>query len=209
MNLSSIITAEKVIKDELRKDPTVDIFPVTLIKYLLNKNKITDFFEKVEQTEDITTLPSFIDFDSRLCDGCIHNSRGMLCRKHTSINRIVNNKLFDIMENQACVDSDTGIILYMNEMFKFVDNKLTIVYAPHTKLIQGGLTEHKIKKISSLSTIYDDLGDLFESIKYSNFTSFSSSELSNLFIKYWFNDEFSLITIPNNDDIRFCLIPNK
>ena len=68
MKLESIITAEKVIKDELQKDPTKDIFPITLIKYLLNRKKIVSFFEKIQQTE-IQNLPSYIDYDYDAYDG--------------------------------------------------------------------------------------------------------------------------------------------
>jgi len=207
MKLEQITTAESIIKEILKKDPTRDIFPITLTKFLLNKKKIVSFFERVEQTE-IQSLPSYIDFDHNKCDACNNNTRGLLCRKHTSIERIMNT-------TQACLDIDTGIYIYMNEIFKSVDggDKLAIIYTPHTKLIQGSLTEYKIKKISTISTYSD------KNISFSDklsITPFRSSSLLEMYIKCWFNDEFSLITIPESGDtpsesrdLLFCLVPNK
>jgi hypothetical protein len=202
MKLDNIITAEKVIKEELQKDPTHDVFPITLIKFLLNRKRIVGFFEKVEQTE-IQNLPSYIGFDHKKCNACINNSRGMLCRKHTSIERIMNTQ-------QACLDTDTGVYLYMNEIFKNIDNKLAIIYTPHTKLIQGPLTEYKVKKISTISTYPPEPISFLSEI---NCISFSSNKLIEMYIKCWFNDEFSLITVPDgtnvSNDPLFCLVPNK
>lgn len=203
MTLESIVTAEKVIKEELQKDPTRDVFPITLIKYLLNRKKIINFFEKVQQT-DIQNLPSYIDFDHNKCDACINNPRKMLCRKHTSIERVM-------ITNQACIDTDTGIHIYMNEIFQIIEDKLSIIYTPHTKLIQGQLTEYKIKKISTIST-YKPENILFDSRV--DIIPFSSNKLMDMYIKCWFNDEFSLITIPEHNvseitEPLFCLVPNK
>jgi len=211
MKLGSIITAEKVIKEELQKDPTKDIFPITLIKFLLNRKKIINFFERIDQT-NIQDLTSYIDFDHKRCDACINNSRKMLCRKHTSIERVTKT-------NQACLDTDTGIFIYMNEIFKWTkniddNNKLAIIYTPHTKLIQGSLTEYKVKKISTISTYTPQT--LFSPRIEIN--TFSSNKLAHKYIKCWFNNEFSLITIPGEEatedtsevsDSLFCLIPNK
>jgi len=198
------ITAEKVIKDELQKDPTRDIFPITLIKFLLNRKKIISFFDRIQQPE-IKTLPSYIDFNHINCDACNNNTRGMLCRKHTSIERVMNT-------HQACFDTDAGVFIYMNEIFKSDGSKLAIIYTPHTKLIQGQLTEYKVKKISTISTYPDDKVDFQSRLEI---TPFSSNKLIDMHIKCWFNDEFSLITIPGetntseDSDLLFCLIPNK
>lgn len=204
MKQSSIITAEKVIKDELRKDPTRDIFPITLVKFLLNRKKIMSFFNRIQQPE-IKTLPSYIDLYNIDCDACKNNPRKMLCRKHTSIQRVMDT-------HQACFDTDTGVFIYMNEIFMsdVYGSKLGIIYTPHTKLIQGQLTEYKVKKISTISTYPDDKIDFQSRVEV---TSFSSNALMEMYIKCWFNDEFSLITIPGetneDNDILFCLIPNK
>ena len=198
MKLNEIVTAEKVIKDELGLYPTKDIFPITLIKFLLNRKKLMNFFERTDQYE-ILDLQSYIDFNYATCDACINNERGMLCRKHTSIERIIET-------DHACFDVDTGIYIYMNEIFKFSEDgkKLAVVYAPHTKLIQGQLTEHKVKKISMFNT-YIPSNQHFNIIRQTNF---SSNELMDMYIKVWFNDELSLVSIPC-EELGFCLVPNK
>lgn len=207
MKLNELITAEKVIKNELQRDPTRDIFPITLIKYLLNKKKILDFFDKVDRSE-ITELQSYIEFDHKKCNACINNQRGMLCRKHTSIERVLNHDKYNpnqIDTNQACIDVDTNVIIYMNEIFQYIDDKLAIIYTPHTKLIQGQLTEQKVKKISSISTYPTET----ERSMNNNYSEFSSEKLMNMYIKCWFNDTFSLVTVPSGNELLFCLVPNK
>ncbi len=204
----NIIAAEKIIKESLGSDPTKDIFPITLIKYLLNKDLILSFFEKVGQIE-FDKIPSKIILDNKECPACINNKNNgmnLLCRKHTSIQRILNT-------DKVCYDIDTQIFLYMNEIFKMIDDKLCIVYCPHPKLIQQNpsdikeklqLTSHKIKKISTIVT------KLPEPVQFSDkvYAQFNSNELSKRYIKCWFNNDFSLIIIPD-DNIQFCLVTNK
>ena len=151
--------------------------------------------------EDIHNDPTYIDSDSSKCDACINNQRGMLCRKHTSIKRVLDT-------HKMCYDEDTKVYLYMNEIFKVLDDKLAIVYTPHTKLIQGPITKYKVKKVSSLITTLN-IEPNFQLRDVHSFQS-KSSNLSNMYIKCWFNDEFSLVTNPDSiDDISFCLVPNK
>jgi len=196
----NIYPAEEIIKEKLSVDPTADVFPITLVKFLLNQDKILNFFQKIE-TEDIHNNPAYIDIDSSKCDACINNQRKMLCRKHTSIKRVLDT-------HKICYDEDTGIYLYMNEMFKFFDDKLAIIYAPHTKLIQGQITNYKVKKVSPLVTTLD-IEPNFQLRDVHAFQS-KSSDISDLYIKCWFNDEFSLVTNPDSiDGISFCLVPNK
>lgn len=203
MKQLNIITAEKIIKDELQKD----IFPITLIKFLLNRKKIISFFDRVQQS-DIKMLPSYIDFNNIKCDACNNNTRGMLCRKHTSIERVMNTY-------QTCFDTDTNVFIYMNEIFKNSTDgsKLAVIYTPHTKLIQGQLTDYKVKKISTISTYLDNKINFMDRLH--EVTPFSSNKLMDMYIKCWFNNEFSLITIPRetnqseDNDLLFCLIPNK
>ncbi len=202
----NIIPAEKIIKENLGSDPTKDIFPITILKYLLNRGIILSFFDKVDQIE-FDKIPSKILLDEKECPACISNKNNridLLCRKHTSIQRILNT-------DRVCYDIDTQTFLYMNEIFKMVDDKLCIIYSPHPKLIQQNptdsklqLTSHKIKKISMIVTKLPSV------VKFSDkvYSQFSSNDLLKLWIKCWFNDDFSLITIPD-ENIQFCLVPNK
>lgn len=198
INVSSISIqpTEEIIKERLLVDPTTDVFPITLVKYLLNQDKILNFFNLINEN-NIEENPSFINSDSSVCEACINNQRNMMCRKHTSIKRVMDSKI-------ACFDEDTDIYLYMNEIFKRNNDRLAVIYAPHTKLIQGPITSYKVKKISSLITRVNDDVKPFEKVY-----RFKSSELSTLYMKCWFNDEFSLITNPEETGMSFCLVPNK
>jgi hypothetical protein len=204
----NIIPAEKIIKENLGSDPTKDIFPITILKYLLNRDLILSFFEKVGQIE-FDKIPSKILLDEKECPACINNKNNgmnLLCRKHTSIQRVLNT-------DKVCYDIDTQTFLYMNEIFKMVDDKLCIIYCPHPKLIQQNpadpkeklqLTSHKIKKISTIVTKLPSVVQFSDKV----YAQFSSNELLKMWIKCWFNDDFSLITVPD-ENIQFCLVPNK
>jgi len=202
----NIIPAEKIIKENLGSDPTKDIFPITILKYLLNRDLILSFFEKVGQIE-FDKIPSKILLDEKECPSCINNKNNgmnLLCRKHTSIQRILNT-------DKVCYDIDTQTFLYMNEIFKMVDDKLCIIYCPHPKLIQQNptdsklqLTSHKIKKISTIVTKLPSVVQFSDKV----YAQFSSNELLKMWIKCWFNEEFSLVTVPD-ENIQFCLITNK
>lgn len=213
MKLDSIIEAEKIIKDVLKKDPTKDVFPITIVKLLLNREKIMNFFDRIDQGCEIKELQSYINYDNRKCDACLNNPKNMLCRKHTSIERIIDQS-FD-NESLVCFDMSTNVFIYMNEIFKFSDNNriLSIIYAPHTKLIQGSLTEYKVKKISMISTYLPSEESSYRNLSHKileRSTAFDSdNDLMKLYVKCWFNNEFSLITIPNNNKPLFCLVPNK
>jgi len=211
MKLDNIVEAEKIIKETLKKDPTKDIFPITIVKFLLNREKIMNFFYRTDQDE-IKELQSYINYGSYKCEACLNNPKNMLCRKHTSIERIIDQS-FD-NKSLVCFDISTNVFIYMNEIFKFSDNNriLSIIYAPHTKLIQGSLTEYKVKKVSMISTYLPPNESCYRNLSHKileRSTSFDSDDLMKLYIKCWFNDELSLITIPNNNKPLFCLVPNK
>lgn len=197
MNDISIYPAETIIKERLLVDPTADVFPITLVKYLLNKDKILNFFNKLK-LENIKDDTAYIDSDNSQCDACINNTRGMSCRKHTSIDRVANT-------SKTCYDEDFDVYLFMNEIYRRYNDRLVIVYTPHTKLIQGPITKYKVKKISTLITDNVPVAPMVDVF------NFKSSDISNLYIKCWFNNEFSLVIDPEkiNNDTSFCLIPNK
>lgn len=202
----NIIPAEKIIKENLGSDPTKDIFPITILKYLLNRGIILSFFDKVGQIE-FDKIPSKILLDENECPACISNKNNgvnLLCRKHTSIQRVLST-------DKVCYDVDTQTFLYMNEIFKMVDDKLCIIYCPHPKLIQQNptdsklqLTSHKIKKISMIVTKLPSIVQFSDKV----YAQFSSNELLKMWIKCWFNEEFSLVTVPD-ENTQFCLVTNK
>lgn len=175
----------------------VDVYPVTLLKFLLNKGKILFCFSKAASSTFEMRGNYNISHDD--CDLCLDlKDDGILCRKHTSIERIVNSKnvLFDI---------DTNAYFINNEIFRIVGDKLVVIYCPHTKLMNGIITNEKVRKIRPL-TFYEEG---FELPKFENVIQILSSDLMNKNMKCWFNKEFSIITVPNiHEECDFVLTPN-
>ena len=173
----------------------VDVYPVTLLKFLLNKGKILFCFSKAADSN--FELRGNYEISHDKCDLC-KSKDGMLCRKHTSIDRILNadNVLFDI---------DTNTYFVRNEIFRMVGDKLVVIYCPHTKLINGKITDEKVRKIRPLT--FQEEG--FELPKYKNVKQVLSSDLMNKNMKCWFNHEFSIVTLPNTyEECDFVLTPN-
>ncbi len=176
----------------------VDLYPITLIKFLLNRKKILSYFYNVSR-ENFT-----IKFKQSLepvnCKMCQKQDNNKICRNHTSIKRVLeaDNVLYDL---------DTKVYFYKNEIFKMIDDKLVIVYCPHPKMIVGNIDDEKVRKINPV-TVVDPL--LIELPHYKTINNFHSEELMDIQITCWFNNYFSIITIPNNiDQQNWCLIPNN
>lgn len=175
-----------------------DIYPITIIKFLLNKRKILSYFSKAARDDfKINGLKYKVDYSD--CPAC-HGKVGMLCRQHTSIHRVLNT-------DTVAFDLDTNIFFYKNEIFRMVGNKLVIVYCPHPKLIQGPITDEKVRKVIPI-TIEDP--KLVKLPNFENIKRFLSSELLDQNMKCWFNSEFNLVTLPEDrNSSNFCLIPNN
>lgn len=177
-----------------------DIYPITFIKYILNKRKILHYFTTAAGSNFRTGVPSYkIDHtDCRPCQSKV--DQNMLCRQHTSIQRVLNAK-------KVGYDADTHVYFYKNEIFRMIGNRLVIVYCPHTKLILGDLTDEKVRKVIPITVEDPSLISLPE---YETIQQFISTPLMMSHMKCWFDQTFSIITIPQgNEDSSFCLIPNN
>jgi len=88
-------------------------------------------------------------------------------------------------------------------------DKLVIIYCPHPKLIKiigEELTDSNIRKVNPI-TIEDPNLKIKE---YSKIVNFSSNDLLETNMKCWFNDLFSIITIPEDRNFsNWCLVPNQ
>jgi hypothetical protein len=176
-----------------------DVYPITFTKFLLNKRKILNYFLTAAKNDPYIRENSFLVTDPS-CSACA-SKVNMLCRQHNSIQRV-------LTADNVAHDLDTNSYFYKNEIFRMVDDKLVIVYCPHSKLIAGSLTDEKIRKVSPI-TICDP--DLKELPNFKNVKKFLSSELMGLYTKCWFNESFSIITNPHKsrDFSNFTLVINN
>jgi hypothetical protein len=186
------------VEEFLSKLEGCEIYPITLIKFLLNRKRILTFFQNA--ANEAFEIKAVYTLDNSNCEPCKEKAPdGILCRQHTSINRVLNAKTVGY-------DLDTQVYFHNNEIFKQVGDKLVIVYCPHTKLITGEITDSKVRKVNPI-TIIDPK---FTKLPEYNVKEFLSTQLLDLNLSCWFNGEFSLVTLPvdrNGQD--FCLVPNK
>jgi len=174
-----------------------DVFPITIVKYLLNKRKILSFFEK---GLDKNFEPKVIyKPNDPSCEECKKKeSEGMLCRQHTSIDRV-------LTAPKVLQDLDTKALFYKNEIFKMVGERLVIVYCPHPKLLTGKITDSKVRKINPITVEQSGLV-----LPEYQVVPFLSSNFIEENLKCWFNSEFSMITVPKDrNSSDFCLVPNS
>ncbi|MHA1801803.1 MAG: hypothetical protein ACTSWJ_08720 [Candidatus Heimdallarchaeaceae archaeon] len=175
-----------------------DVYPITFIKFLLNKKKILSYFAKA--ASENFELRVRYKVDTSDCEICKEKKeQGILCRKHTSIHRVITGQ-------NVAFDLDTQTYFYKNEIFRMVGKRLVIIYCPHPKLITGEITDEKVRKINPI-TIEDP--ELLELPRYRKVREYISSELLDQHLKAWFNDEFSIITIPEDRNSQnWCLVAN-
>lgn len=187
------VSAEKIIE---KLD--IDVYPITIIKFLLNKKKILNYFRKAtEKNFEIRVKYTIDSLNCKLCHE--KESEGILCRQHTSIQRVLTAK-------KVGYDLDTNTYFFKNEIFRMVGNRLVIVYCPHPKLITGEMTDVKVRKINPLTIEDDNLKDLPQY----NVKEFISSDLLDQYLRCWFNYEFSIVTIPyDRNGQNWCLVPNR
>lgn len=176
-----------------------DVYPITIVKFLLNKRKILSYFSKAaDETFEIRTKYTVNHSNCLICKE--KQADNILCRQHTSIDRVLNAK-------NVLYDLDTNTFLYRNEIYRMVGKRLVIVYCPHPKLITGDITDSKVRKINPI-TIEDP--ELIELPPYEKVCEFISSELLDQYIRCWFNNEFSLVTVPEDrNGQNWCLVANK
>lgn len=176
-----------------------EVYPITLVKFLLNKKKILSFFSRAAE-EDFNIRMKF-KVDTADCDVCKQKEKdGILCRQHTSIHRVLNT-------DSVLCDMDTSTYFFKNEIFRMVGNRLVIVYCPHPKLITGELTDEKVRKVNPITVEDKNLKGLPQ---YRQIKQFLSGDLMTKNMKCWFNNEFSIITIPEDRHrCNWCLVANK
>ena len=191
----NIVSSEKIIEGL-----NVELYPITIVKFLLNRRKILSYFSKAAE-ENFEIRGTKYTTNWQDCKACQERKdSGIRCRQHTSIERVLNAK-------KVAKDLDTNTFFYKNEIFRMVGNKLVIVYCPHTKLIEGEITDEKVRKVSPITIDDPNLTTL---PKYENVSTFLSNEHMNQQIKCWFNKQFSLITIPEDrSKSNWCLLPNQ
>ena len=188
------ISAERYI-EQLR----AEVYPIALIKFLLNKRRIMNYFSKAASRD---FNPKFkFDLDIENCEACKQKKdQGMLCRQHTSIQRVMN-------ADAVAYDLDTYTYIYQNEIYRMVGKKLVIVYCPHPKLISGEITDSKVRKINPITVEDPNLEGLPQ---YNRTCEFISSQLLDQHVACWFNNEFSIVTIPaDRNGQNWCLFPNR
>ncbi len=176
-----------------------EVYPITLIKFLLNRRRILSYFERAADPDFKIRMIYTTDHEN--CEVCKEKiSDGILCRQHTSIERV-------LKANRVLFDLDTNVYFYKNEIFRMVGNRMVIVYCPHPKLITGEITDSKVRKVTPITIEDENLTDL---PIYEKISEFISSSLMEQHMKCWFNYEFSLVTLPNDrNKANWCLVPNK
>ena len=176
----------------------VDVYPITIMKYILNRGKILYYFSKAKEPNFV--VKGNFSYDPTNCEKC-KIDKSKICRDHTTIDRIFNSS------NKIIRDLEMNVYLHMNEIFKVVNKKLVVIYCPHTKLIGGDITRKKIKMIRPITFEDERLTVLPE---YGKQKDIMFNKLLNEHMGCWFNNEFTIISIPrNNEESDFCLVPNN
>lgn len=176
-----------------------EVYPITIIKFLLNRRRILSYFERAADPDFKIRVTYTTDHNN--CEVCKEKlSEGILCRQHTSIDRV-------LKTNGVLFDLDTNVYFFKNEIFRMVGDKMVIVYCPHPKLISGEITDSKVRKVNPITVIDENLTGV---PAYEKVTEFISSGLMEQYMKCWFNYEFSLVTLPDDrNKTNWCLVPNK
>jgi len=176
-----------------------EVYPITLVKFLLNKRRILSYFSKAASSDfEIRAKYKLDHSDCPICEE--KKSEGVLCRQHTSIERVMT-------ANNVAYDLDTETYFYKNEIYRMVGNRLVIVYCPHPKLISGEITDSKVRKVNPI-TIEDP--ELTALPHYEKVYEIISTDLMEQSVRCWFNQEFSILTLPADRSAQnWCLLPNK
>lgn len=192
---------KQVVVEKLIDNFKVKVYPITIVKLMLNRRKIMTYMEKAA-SDDFKIRGEKFKLDNDDCKFCQQKKEEEVanyCRQHTSVQRVMN-------ADKVLFDEDTGCYIYKNEIFRVVNNRLVIIYCPHTKPISGKITDDSVRKITPL-TIEDES---FNGLPDYETVNVLSSTWMNDNLKCWFNDEFSIVTIPNDrNKSNFVLTCNK
>lgn len=180
----------------------VEVYPITIIKFLLNKKRIMSYFNRAARKDFLLKGTKYFQ-DNSNCEACqTKKNDGVFCRQHTSLYRVLEG-------DNVAFDVDTGTYFYKNEIFKKVDQKLVIVYCPHPKLIEAigeQFTDLNVRKVNPI-TIDDPNLKMKD---YKTIVNFNSNDLLDSYMKCWFNNTFSIVTIPEDRNFsNWCLVVNK
>ena len=193
---------KQVYTEKLIEKLGMDVYPITIIKFLLNRKRILSYFNRAGSKNFELRGNKYL-IDNSGCEVCnLRKAENIMCRQHTSIHRVLTG-------DSVGFDLDTGAYFYMNEIFKMVGNRLVIVYCPHPKLINmlgKELTDEAVRKVNPV-TIEDPNLKMKDYLKVINF---NSNDLMDSNLRCWFNDTFSLITLPEGKDFsNWCLVLNE
>lgn len=177
----------------------VEVYPITIVKFLLNKRRILSYFERAADEDFEIRVKYTVDHED--CSACEDKkSEGILCRQHTSIDRVLST-------NSVLLDIDTNTFFFKNEIFRMVGDRLVIIYCPHPKLITGEITDKKVRKINPITIEDPNLPGLPQ---YDKVKEFMSVSLMDQFMTCWFNYEFTLVSVPEDrNKSNWCLMPNR
>jgi len=163
----------------------VDVFPITLVKYLLNKRKILTYFRMASNPKNMShiSIMSTNNDDCKVCKS--RQEKGMTkCRNHTAIERV-----FDA--SKVIYDLDTEAYIIKNEIFKQVGDYLVIVHCPYP--LNVDLTDDTLRQVYPMTL---DISDT----KLPNFEKIQilSTDLMDMNISCGINRHLDIITIPRD-----------
>jgi hypothetical protein len=165
--------------EKLVEELQVEVFPVTIGKFLLNRRKISRALQDPRY---------IINIDPKECSDCTPERE---CRKHNCIRRITKEVKKCLVFTEPNL-FPKKIYFFKNEIYLYEDGLWRVVYCPHTKLIQGKLTDSKIRKITTFGFRGDPPAEPVEEVQF-NFLHLLTQKIS-----FWFNNQFTLVLVPNN-----------
>ena len=178
----SAVTERPIRVSDFIKDLDVEVFPITIIKFLLNRGKILECF-------NLVTKPDFKVADIETDDSdCVYCAKfDGKCRQHISINRI-------LQPGKVAFDLDTNCYIYKNEVFRIVGDKIVIVYCPHPRNLKERTvyTDEIIRKVNPMTL---RLSPGFEFPKF-EVRNFLSSKMLLESYECWFNYGLNIQTVP-------------
>ncbi len=180
-----------------KRYPKCDVFPITLSKFLLDRENIINFFSYMLKTNIINKNELILNKED--CEYCKKSDIG-ICKNHMSLKKVLN------CEN-VLYDTSSQLYFYRNEIFKYdkLNNKLIIVYCPNPETINGKMNKYKVLRNRKIIIKNKDL--IFNYPKH--IYEFSSIEFMTQVLKCYFNFDLSLILFPKGiESMDWALVPN-
>ena len=173
----------------------VDVYPITIAKFLLNKKRIKNFFS-VASRDGFDKIIDINVGDKDTCRDCIEAPHGT-CNFHQTLERIKN-------ATTVLYDEDYDLYMYKNEIIKIInENTIVVIYCPHPSYIKTRLSDPKVRLV-----IPHTVKNL--NFKFQNLVPFKIKSIENLDLKVWFNHTFSMIVTPHDyNHSKWLLMPNS